>query len=576
MGRLSDFIARFQGQPKDTSIPLESVGNSDYKDYIQQMQTEQKPEYIQKGYNLKDISVTDPVFKMGTIDINANTEGYVRRKKGRAPSDVNDVLEAYSNNPIVASIVNTRVNQVTNYAMQADTTQDHTGWKVFVKGSKKPTPAQRRVIAKCEHFIENMGFGYDPTRDTFPDFLRKLTHDSLIFDQANDEKTYDENGQLHHVRLVDPTTIAYLCSRSTGQRLRSGNIYGQVIAGKVVRKYDTRTMGMFIRNKTTDISHRGYGKPELETVLREVFAQENAEKFNDRFFSNGGTVRGILDINGNISRQELESFKRMWYNTLAGIQAAGSIPIVTADDIKFVDLTPQAKDMQFEKWTNYLVNVCCAAWCIDPSEIGMANRGGASGSKANSLNEGNSKQKIDLSKDKGLKPLLTLIANYITKDIISRLAGGNYVFQFVGGDLDSQEKQLQLAKEEVETSTTVNEYRVANGKPPIKGGDIILSQFYIARLGQISQKEQIEQANASKRVETLLNTLNQDNTSTLESSDNKPLPAGLTYQDMQSGLKGKPAKQSGRSNQEGVGKDGQIKNENNVNSYGEGGKNHKR
>lgn len=182
---------------------------------------------------------------------------------------------------------------------------------------------------------------------------------------------------LDHVKLLDATTFVYLSDKN-GRRKRTGKVYGQVIDDKVVTKFDTKELGIFIRNKSTDMITYGYGRSELESALREIFAQENTEQFNDRFFTNGGTVRGILNVktSSQPGRVALDNFKRTWRSGLTGLPGSWAIPMVTADDIQFVNLTPQAQDMQFERWFNYLTNVICAIYCIDPSEIGMTNRGG--------------------------------------------------------------------------------------------------------------------------------------------------------------------------------------------------------
>ncbi|PJH69389.1 chromosome partitioning protein ParB, partial [Salmonella enterica subsp. enterica serovar Typhimurium] len=83
---------------------------------------------------------------------------------------------------------------------------------------------------------------------------------------------------------------------------------------------------------------------------------ENTVRFNDRFFSHGGTTRGVLQLKSstNQSQAALDMFKREWKNTLSGINGAWQIPVVNAEDVKFVYMTPTARDMEFESWLNFL------------------------------------------------------------------------------------------------------------------------------------------------------------------------------------------------------------------------------
>lgn len=539
-------------------------------------------ETVAKSYNGKEKGIDDPIddFLLGSFNIQTNTQGYARKVSRSVPRNVVGVLRAYSNNPIVTAIINTRINQVTNYAQPAETAQDGVGYRVRLQNGAKPTPDQQKSINYCMHFLRYMGKNYDPNRDDFKSFLRKLVKDSLVYDQVPMERIYDtpegtptKYDILDHVKLLDATTFVYLSDKN-GRRKRTGKVYGQVIDDKVVAKFDTKELGVFIRNKSTDMVTYGYGRSELESALREIFAQENTEQFNDRFFTNGGTVRGILNVktSSQPGRVALDNFKRTWRSGLTGLPGSWAIPMVTADDIQFVNLTPQAQDMQFERWFNYLTNVICAIYCIDPSEIGMTNRGGTTGSKSNSLNESNNKDKISTSKDKGLTPLLKLIANFITNEIIYRLVGSNYVFEFVGGDINNRMQEVALDVQKLNSYATVNEIRLSRGMKSLGSvGDVVENSILIQHIGQVQQQQVLK----SQEQQTRLQLLDQHIQEVVTQPD-APDISNLSYQDMQKGLDGKPAKPSGKENQTGTGKDGQAKNVENTNSAGQGGKNYKK
>lgn len=511
---------------------------------------------------------------LGSFDIQTPTQGYARKISSGIPRDVIAMLRAYSNNSIISAIINTRVNQVTNYAKPAKASQDGIGYRVRTLDNTQPTRVQQSKIDFCMRFLKNMGKDYDPNRDDFSSFLRKLTHDSLIYDQVPIERVWDENGNLDHINLVDPTSFVFLTNPDRSRK-KTGTIYAQVFNNKIFRRFTSKEMSVFIRNKSSDLTTYGYGHSELESALREVMAQENAESFNDRFFTSGGTVRGILNLktSSQTSRTSLEAFRKAWRSALSGVAGSYKIPMVTADDIKFVSLSPDAQDMQFEKWFNYLVNSICAIYCIDPSEIGMTNRGGATGTKSNSLNESNGKDKVSISKDKGLSPLLSLIANFISTEIIQRLLGcSNYVFEFVGGDIENRIKEVSLDEQKVRSIYTINEVRESRGLDSLgKKGDTILNGSYIQAIGQ-QQQQKIVQFQQQQQLVQQLDIYLQEEVMQPEA----PNLNGVSYQDVQAGMNGKPSDPSGKENQEGVGKDGQVKNIENTNSAGQGGKNHKK
>lgn len=573
------FLQRLRGiQESDLynqSLPVEN--DTFYKNVVRDTD-----DTIEKSYDGVDKGIVDPTkdLLLGQFNIQADTQGYARKISRVEPRNVIGVLRAYSNNSTISAIINTRVNQVTNYARPAETTQDGIGYRVRLQSGADPTPDQQKTINTCMRFLRYMGVSYDPNRDDFPAFLRKLTRDSLIYDQVPMERTYSTSRKagkteekLDHVSLLDATTFVFLVDKNH-KRKRTGNVYGQVINDKIERKFDTRELGVFIRNKSSDLITYGYGKSELEQAIRQVFAQENTEQFNDRFFTNGGTVRGILNVKTSTqtSRLALDSFRRTWHSALTGVNGSWAIPMVTAEDIKFVNLTPEAQDMQFEKWFNYLINSICAIYCIDPSEIGMTNRGGATGSKSNSLNESNGKDKISISKDKGLSPLLSLIANFITNEIIYRIAGANYVFEFVGGDIENRIKEASLDEQKASTIMTINEVRESRGLKSLGAkGDVIENGSYIQGVGQLQQRD-LTKFQQQQQIVQQLDQFIQAEVSQPETPD----ISGVSYQDMQAGMTGKPVKPSGKDNQSGTGKDGQAKEVENTNSSGQGGKNHKK
>ena len=134
--------------------------------------------------------------------------------------------------------------------------------------------------------------------------------------------------------------------------------------------------------------------------------------------------------------------------------------------------------MVFEKWVNYLINIICGAYKIDPAEINFPNNGGVGG-KGSSLFSGDG-EKIDNSKQKGLFPLLKFIENTINKNIIEKFnTEDEYKFVFDGIDNESESEQVDLAKKKTESYMTINEVRAEKGLPEIEGGDIIANPYYV-------------------------------------------------------------------------------------------------
>lgn len=381
----------------------------------------------------------------------------------------------------VAAIINTRVNQVGRFTARAKYTDDNVGFKVRLKDKdKEPTKIQQEDIKNIENFIFNCGNVEDKKRDNFDTFIRKIVRDSLICDQVNFELTRDIDNNLQAFYAVDATTIKPVKEEKEDE---DGNVisYVQIIDGTEVARFTDDEMAFAVRNPVTDVNKQPYGQSEIEVITRQLTSFLEAEDYNMRFFQQGGMTKGILNIKeppqGVANRQTLESFKRQWRTQVTGQKGAWKIPVFQLPgELEFINIAQTNGEMVFEKWTNYLINISCAVYQIDPSEINFPNNGGVGG-KGSSLFNGDDSKNAN-SKDKGLYPLLTFIENTINKYIVSEF-NDDYVFVFEGVNPESKEKQLQNDKIKTETYLTINEVRQEKGLDPLETGDIIANPYFM-------------------------------------------------------------------------------------------------
>ena len=160
--------------------------------------------------------------------------------------------------------------------------------------------------------------------------------------------------------------------------------------------------------------------------------------------------------------------------------------------------------------------------------------------------------------------MLDLIARSITDNIVRKIAGDNYVFEFTGGDINTKKAKLSVIEQEVKTVKTLNEARAELDLPAINGGDVILNAVLIQRLGQIEQIKMNDNSTKSGRVQQLEQDLQ------APESPSK-VPDGVSYQDSQAGFNGKTSAVN-KDDKSGTGKDGQARNKANTNAFKQGGK----
>ena len=333
-------------------------------------------------------------------------------------------------------------------------------------------------------------------------FIRKIVRDSLTYDQMCFEVIPDRKGKPAEILAVDAATIRAASENYQADQTWMEMVpnkkneevkWVQVVDGTIVSWFTARELAFGVRNPRTNINLQPYGFSELEQLIHQITSHLYAEEYNSKFFSQGGTTKGIINIksdpNGVGNKEQLDSFKRQWRAQVNGMTGAWKTPVLQVPNgIEYINVSQSNREMEFEKWMNYLVNIVCAVYQIDPAEVNFPNNGGVSGN-GGSVFESSQEVKLKNSKDKGLKPLMRFIESIINKFVVSKFSQ-DYVFVFTGLDEKSEEEKAELDTKQVKTWRTVNEIRKEHGEKPLENGDIILDPSY---LNYIQQKEMAAQ-----------------------------------------------------------------------------------
>lgn len=390
-----------------------------------------------------------------------NQDYYLRKK---------DQLRAYADDLLVQAIIRTRTNQILNFATPARLSSDDNGFRVVKKGKQisDMTTHEKNVAKKLEDFIFYTGKDQLDWRDDFPTFLAKIIYDFYVFDQVNIERVYESkrSNKLNHFNHVDASTVLIDKYPTSIDKPKS---FVQVVnsnASDKDRIYFNSKELVFSTYWSQDKPYSGgYGFSPVEAGMEHIQYHINVEQFNARFFSQGGMTRGLLLLDpgdgSGTTQSNLDALRRN-LTPAQGINGSWKIPIIQAHDAKYVNMTQSSKDMEFVNFLNYLNNIICADFNIQPDEINFPNRGGANGKTGGStLNEGNTtRTKIDASRNNGLEPVMKYIERLMT-DKILRYVDSDYMFVFSPSD-QGKEKQLQdeLALK-LKNGMTINEARCA-------------------------------------------------------------------------------------------------------------------
>jgi len=439
--------------------------------------------------------------------------------------------------PIVAAVIQTRVNQVASFA-QAQTDKYKVGFKIKLRDiDKEPTDAELKEAKEIQQFVLACGVPEDfedtpdiKRRDNFDTFLRKVARDSLTFDQVNFEVTPRNNGLPYRFQAADAGTIRLIADKKENAE-RTGAPYvdpplinpfdsekifreydaksprtAQVINGVVRHTFDEWEMAFGVRNPRSDIMAQGYGFSEIEMLVTTITSHMNAESYNRKFFSQGSSIKGVLAFEGSVPPDQLEAFRRQWYSQVTGINNAWRTPIMSLgkdSKMNWVSLHSSNREMEFGKWMEYCIKTICGVFQMDPIEIGfdISKIGAGAGGGGGGLGMQNQSERITFSQDKGLRPLLRHIQQLLNDYVVYRL-NPDFEFEFVGLNVGDEMGDIEKTEKQIKTFKTVNEIRAEHDLKEIdldeiaeNPGNIILDpQFIQFVTAQLQAKQQADAA----------------------------------------------------------------------------------
>lgn len=262
---------------------------------------------------------------------------------------------------LVRAIVNTRIEQIQNFLHFSDDEQKE-GYTIrkkrglFDPGDLSLSSKDKKKVEKIVEFLERGGNTdkWD-NYDTLPDFIRKISFDSLTLDQLAFETTRNRMWELDRFKAVDASLVRFLGAvdprnRQEFEKYRfkghlprycmvwDNQILKNPVTGESIVYYPWE-LGFGVRNKSTDVYRNGYGVSELETLNEIVTWFLWSLQSNGNSFKNGVFPKGLLNIKGeNVSQTTLNEFRQMWYQMMAGPQNAGRIPVLAQSQVEWIDL----------------------------------------------------------------------------------------------------------------------------------------------------------------------------------------------------------------------------------------------
>lgn len=377
---------------------------------------------------------------------------FVRGEWYEKPSPIgfDGLRQMVDQTPVLAAVILTRQRQVRRFCQVSE--DSGPGFEIrHVDRDHQLTADEQDSVKLLQRFVSNCGWEFSPRRrkalrrDNFSQFTAKYVRDSLTMDAApiETELKRDRALGIDGFYAVDGATIRLVTE--DGYEGDDQIFAVQVVQGQVRAAYSFEDLIYEPRNPRTEVTLAGYGMGETELLIRVVTGFLNALTYNIKGFDENSIPKGLLQLTGEYSKEDLASFKRYWNAMVKGVNNAWALPVLANRDpqggAKFERFGIEFDEMYFSKWMTFLTSIICAVYGMSPDEINFESFAAAK----SSLSGNDTEEKLADSKDKGLRPLLTHLESTVSDFIIQDFSD-KYCFRWVGLDREDEERDWEAKK----------------------------------------------------------------------------------------------------------------------------------
>ena len=437
-----------------------------------------------------------------------------------------DLINLASVDPVIASIINTRVSQMSSVGDLSDSMFDKGVRILDTKNPKeKDFETKEAYEAECKRrntikdaigeWIIHCGTQsseildemYEDSDNTFKtcslkEYLQAQTRNLLTMGRCARQSLRCAEGTLlafrpmpvETIKPVRPQHKVFLTTNDKNEESRVAvEHFNQIPDGKkpvaFVQEIDGRQEGFFTERdlkmlyyqKQAMIDLFGYPLCPIEFALFMSYCHMNSLTYLRNQFSKGLLNRSIIvisskDENVEISEEDLARFRRELTNMAARTENSGCVPVVSgAIDVQVRSLETGPRDLEWLKLEQAIIRSLCSAFQIDPSECGFGELGDPAG-----LSSGNGKEnEIVQGEERGLRILVDVVLEDLNSCMFDRFPEAKELgFKLIAIGLGSETREglLQRLQVEAELTATLNDLYSQSEKNTTAsyGGDVPL------------------------------------------------------------------------------------------------------
>lgn len=323
-------------------------------------------------------------------------------------------------------------------------------WSIVPHDQTKPYPKREAKRLKDFFLTPN------PRNDSFRSFIEPIIEDLLVLDAGCIEKVRNLKGEIVEMWPVDGATIRVAADWD-------GDPYEPRYFWYPDFKERARWLNQdFVYMIGNPRTYSPVGLSNLETLKLTIEAELYGHEYNRRQVA-GAAPDGVMDLGENVTRDQVREFRSFFESEIAGKGAIGFVG--GSKNPKWIPFRQTARDMQFLEWQIYLVRKIAVVFGLSPQDLGVTY----------DVNRASAEIQAQSSEDRGLRPLMALIQDYLTEEIVWDPSFGgpdnNLAFRFTALNLKETTAKANINKMALSGVPwkTVNEARIEDGREPLKG-----------------------------------------------------------------------------------------------------------
>jgi hypothetical protein len=170
-----------------------------------------------------------------------------------------------------------------------------------------------------------------------------------------------------------------------------------------------------------------------------------------------------------------------------------------ADTPEYIPMRSQSsRDMQMMEYLKWTLSIKCACYQISPQDIGFVQ----------DFHRTTAQTQKELTKEKGIKNLLSLLECYFNTEIVKKeFPFKDVKFQWQGIDLSDEQVQSAIDIADINNGVICrNDRRKRLGLPGVEGGDVILVNVgsqYVPIEDLVPPEETVEQDETTEEIDPI-------------------------------------------------------------------------